>query len=1216
MKKFLALLLCLSMILTLMPAVFATETTPTEDVTTQAETTAETTAATESATEPATEPATTAATEETTVETTAETTEATTEATEETTEETTEATEEATEPTEGEFTGFAMLNGVKIEVGKKVWIKSGHKIYKTVEDTEGYSVSLPYKIEIKTIITDDNSNATWYEFDFADLSAIVGSMFLKDYKYVKAESVSTEKPVEGGQVEGSAGDVAVTVTGVPTGVTMTAETVVPRDIPTEVFEKIGNHKLAFSIDITLNNGETVWQPTEGGKVTVTLDVSKYGFGNGETIAILHEHEGTVKELGEYEVLDGKLTFETDGFSNFYGYTVDFEYDGTWYSIGGGSSIFLYTLFPMLGIDRDDKAISSITFSDDSLMVAENIVVSPYDGETAWQIRSLAPFQTEEVLTITFNDGSEPIEIKVYDALYETLSGTMSLNSGDKLGALNKPVTVSGNVTINLNGGTVTIGNKIYIGSGATLTIKGTGTLKWSDSDSYTGNLFEVAEGGKLVIEGNAKDAIIVDGSADWTHTAIANSTREKVTVTKQPTNTSNEGVTGSVFYVNNGTLALKNVKIQNAFSNKQASAIDIKETEKDKTINYVTLEAVTVYHCANIGSDASVLRLNACIAKLTNCTFTENFAVHQYCGVIKAGGPDQFCQLTMENCTATKNYSSGWGGVILWAAGSTRNSGADSSWAKIDGCTFTENKARYLGGAISNEAVMEITNTTIKNNIAMSGGGIASFPFTRTQDGDTGGRACGLTLGEGNVIEGNTAYASKPFTPFDKKDESADGDDFAFKSDSSGADARITYEPGGGGVWAYQNKSSDNPDKQWKFELEIGKGNTIQNNTANGNGGGVEIYKKQGDTTTLSITGATIQNNKAVNGGGIAVMSADVTVSDGTIKTNEAEKNGGGIYVENGEASVTGSGAVTSNTAKNGGGLYINSGSITANGGFITYNKATGSYTGSTTQDSPDGLEGVGGGIFLKKGTFTLSGENIGIYSNTASVAAADVYASGSNTTLTIPEVKNMNLSGMEGTQPTGWYADYMKNDDQYPQSVLGDGNPGRYSYYDYNKVEVKHTTLDNNKSTFYCLTLGLSYPGYGNLTITKKLDKPAAENQTFLFQIKGTTRVDSKTYEMTVSVVMEKGKKEATVTIANLPDGTYTITEGDWSWRYDEQSHSIYPKEKENETVSGSQFTLNVQNPEWVAVYTNAQTEDKWLSGETIAVNWWGDILKKADSN
>lgn len=176
MKKFLALLLCVSMILTLMPAVFATETDTTEPTT--VETTVATEPATEPETEPATEPETTPATEAT-VEPTEEPTEAT--------EEITEATEETTQPTEGEsVTTFTTLDGNSVEVGDKIYIKRNQLVYKSTTDTEGYVTKFSHTITITAIV--QNGDTTWFEFD--------GFLNILGYKYVKASSTSTTEPGE------------------------------------------------------------------------------------------------------------------------------------------------------------------------------------------------------------------------------------------------------------------------------------------------------------------------------------------------------------------------------------------------------------------------------------------------------------------------------------------------------------------------------------------------------------------------------------------------------------------------------------------------------------------------------------------------------------------------------------------------------------------------------------------------------------------------------------------------------------------------------------------------------------------------------------------------------------------------------------------------------------------------------------------------------------
>lgn len=80
------------------------------------------------------------------------------------------------------------------QVGDKIWIKSGSKLYKGTDDTDGYAIKLPYHVKVKEIKT--LGETVWYQFEFADLSAIIGSIFLKDYKWVKAENTSVEEPTE------------------------------------------------------------------------------------------------------------------------------------------------------------------------------------------------------------------------------------------------------------------------------------------------------------------------------------------------------------------------------------------------------------------------------------------------------------------------------------------------------------------------------------------------------------------------------------------------------------------------------------------------------------------------------------------------------------------------------------------------------------------------------------------------------------------------------------------------------------------------------------------------------------------------------------------------------------------------------------------------------------------------------------------------------------
>ena len=405
------------------------------------------------------------------------------------------------------------------QVGDKIWIKSGSNVYKSQSEENGHKLLLNYEVEIVNIITDETGAAVWYEFKFT--TSGIGEVILRNYKYVHVDSTSVGEPAESGsdgEKETTVGDISLKLQGVPEDVTLNAQAVSPKSYHEDLFDIVGSKKVVFALDINLTSESGEWQPAEGKPVTVSLDAASLGLSEGECIGILHDHDGTLNELGICTVTDGKLTFTTDGFSVFYGYTVDFEYDGTWHSIGGGSDIYLYELFAQLGIDRSTASISSVSFSNPSLLSISEKVVDGYTGIKDWHIQSLQPFNTEEILTVAFSDGSE-LTINVYDATYSTLSNNLNLNDGDIIDG----ASVNGNITITLNG-TVTIKNQISIPSGTSLTITGNGMLK-RDS-SFLGRMFSVT-GGTLTINSNN---ISIDGGASWSSSEVANSTREKLTV--------------------------------------------------------------------------------------------------------------------------------------------------------------------------------------------------------------------------------------------------------------------------------------------------------------------------------------------------------------------------------------------------------------------------------------------------------------------------------------------------------------------------------------------------------------------------------------------------------------------------------------------------------------------------------------------------------------
>lgn len=108
--------------------------------------------------------------------------------------------------------------------------------------------------------------------------------------------------------------------------------------------------------------------------------------------------------------DGSISFLTESFSTFYvvEYTVDFHYNGLTYNMPGDSSMLLSVLFTELKIDKNVTDVTSVQFSDDTLLEITHLD----NGD--WQLSSLGAFKTAEKLTIVFSD-NVIIELEVTDA---------------------------------------------------------------------------------------------------------------------------------------------------------------------------------------------------------------------------------------------------------------------------------------------------------------------------------------------------------------------------------------------------------------------------------------------------------------------------------------------------------------------------------------------------------------------------------------------------------------------------------------------------------------------------------------------------------------------------------------------------------------------------------------------------------------------------------
>ena len=232
---------------------------------------------------------------------------------------------------------------------------------------------------------------------------------------------------------------------------------------------------------------------------------------------------------------------------------------------------------------------------------------------------------------------------------------------------------------------------------------------------------------------------------------------------------------------------------------------------------------------------------------------------------------------SMEDGTIYKFKSTNqYAGPVVVNGGSMTMSGGT-----IDGNTATEFNS--AGGVLVNtDSTFTMTGGTISNNSAKRGGGVlvrenGQFKMPKNSKG---------------MISGNTAQVQ--YSGIDKPNA------------------------GGGGVFVEHNAS---------FEMKNG---TITRNTTNGMGGGVATAVLNEDDKTgggqFRMTGGTISNNEASCGGGVYSWSRKdrVVLEGGNIIGNIAYNQGGGVYVSTHPYGLTINHAlVTDNTATiMGGGVW------------------------------------------------------------------------------------------------------------------------------------------------------------------------------------------------------------------------------------------------------------------------------------------------------
>ena len=235
------------------------------------------------------------------------------------------------------------------------------------------------------------------------------------------------------------------------------------------------------------------------------------------------------------------------------------------------------------------------------------------------------------------------------------------------------------------------------------------------------------------------------------------------------------------------------------------------------------------------------------------------------------------------------NFTNNSGGNAIWNAGTLHLTGGTISRSSRDG--------------IYNEAVLQASQTTISDNLNI---GVINFRGTADLTD------CIISRNYQGVLNGSVMNMTR---------------------------CKVTANAGlneGVGIRSVSSTTLN------LIESTVADNIGGQNTGAPVDGGGIHCAP----FSKVNITRSLISGNKAIGaagsqGGGIYIVSADVTITDSTITGNQATSEGGGIYNQNDDigveifgphkVSIVGS-TITANSASQGGGIYDGAGVPTGGG--------------------------------------------------------------------------------------------------------------------------------------------------------------------------------------------------------------------------------------------------------------------------------------------
>ncbi|MGN0223623.1 MAG: hypothetical protein ACI4AM_06320 [Muribaculaceae bacterium] len=800
-------------------------------------------------------------------------------------------------------------------------------------------------------------------------------------------------------------------------------------------------------------------------------------------------------------------------------------------------------------------------------------------------------------------------------------------------------TITTGATYNLTGN-VSITGQITIKGNITVTINGNGYSFWNKTETYDTKgiktaLFKVESGATLII-----DNVDINGNAHLSWDAANHSTYFDANDEKNTGDGCRVLFDGGIW--SEGNLKITNSKIHdfctycdyNALQTgtaRDAAAVRSATGYGAITVQgggYTIIDNCKIYDNRSHYGSAIVIRdqtnpngdanaLNNLRINISNTEIYYNYSTNTqgnpWCGIIRTHG-SCWGNLTLTNVKIHDNGTAGECAGLYWNG---------KNMLTLDGCEIYNNYAQMAGGGFRNESTVQFINNVTKihhNYSAVLGGGIHFYGYA---GGSYQEAPVTFVYNLSDKLEVyNNQAPNGAGIAFDFNEKATLVAGSSFITNFNGAKVYNNTATGnGGGIFSSNNTL---PAKNYNVVIKLNYGEITGNSATNGGGICVQNSNIEADDNTAGHT-LTVSNNSATdNGGGTYLENGTLTLSSAVIQGNTAQ-SGAGLFVYNSgssyssstfsggdfignTASVAGGGFgaygkvnitlsdvnITGNSAPCGGGIYLGNGTnLTFRSGIINNNSATDLAKAAITTGYGDipltDLAGVGGGIAITNGStlnFDVS-TSFGIYGNTASMAADDIYASGQNTHVYIPKVANMDLANYSmPVESPYWVEDYFNNDTGYSYgSHKNDSGTNIVRY---------RTALSNLADTYYIMSEPADWPsdtffaadkylclalGYTlqSITIEKHGMRPG---DNAIFDI---TRQGDSTPYLTVVVACPDNSTDGIATKrVVLTEGTWTIAERDaWTWAYTNTTGAITRAVSPTMPTADRTFTfINEYNP------------------------------------